>query len=818
MSRVGVTGLRPCYCGAPLRLGRTVRALLAAAAIAPAWGEAAPLRFAEDPPPGFETLTERQTAKIDVYFAERRIASVLARFDLTQVEIIDRDALLKALPALKERSAIEAALSSAMPTHADKVCGVHPKPGCGALQSDDIALILDAERFRADLFINPALLATDDGEANAHLPNPDTSPSAFGRWRQRVVSDGEIHKWRSTLDSTLARGRTRLESRLTLETHASATVDRSVLVYQGDHQEWQAGKLTSAGELVSLLNANDFLGLRLSSSLRTRKNLSSLEATPLEVFLPQRSRVEVYKDDELLTSRLLPAGPHRLDTSALPAGTYWVTVRITNASGERRETHLFSRTALLAPTNQPQYQVALGQLRNGHDSTDETDFVNLGGRFRLTRNPGLEAGHVHAMEKEHSTHAAVYSLFSGGFGYAGLTHATAQGLGGVAGLLVQAGDFGATLTLRNTGRAREVATSRENSARSLLLRQQYADLGLHASLAGGQLRVRGVWERRDDGSDEIQHALGFRRELWRNASSTLTFSADYRQTPAESAWMVSLSLHAANESGSYSAGINAPRAGATDEPDLSTDLQGTYVHDSTPGQTLTASAFAMLGRNARDIGLAMAYEAEQLRGYFDIQQSERQDGARPSLSAETETVFLISGAGIALGDGQGGNAGVVVEIDAPPSGHFEILVGGQKIATVTGSGRKAIPLQPFRSYEVTLKPIGDAFLDIDTAPRQITVFPGNIVRLHWEAKPLQVVTLRAVGTDGQPLGNARVTNLKEFAATDDNGWLQVEISGQQHIVLSPPRGPACRLALPALDAPGNKPITLGKLTCQPVED
>src|SRR3546814_15573297 len=70
-------------------------------------------------------------------------------------------------------------------------------------------------------------------------------------------------------------------------------------------------------------------------------------------------------------------------------------------------------------------------------------------------------------------------------------------------------------------------------------------------------------------------------------------------------------------------------------------------------------------------------------------------------------------------------------------------------------------LSALNEYTIGLKPEGAPQFDIETSRRSVTLYPGNVVRLRFEAKRVISLFGQVLAEDGSPLAQARVDRSEE---------------------------------------------------------
>src|SRR3546814_5492691 len=82
-------------------------------------------------------------------------------------------------------------------------------------------------------------------------------------------------------------------------------------------------------------------------------------------------------------------------------------------------------------------------------------------------------------------------------------------------------------------------------------------------------------------------------------------------------------------------------------------------------------------------------------------------------------------------------------------------------------------LSALNEYTIGLKPEGAPQFDIETSRRSVTLYPGNVVRLRFEAKRVISLFGQVLAEDGSPLAQARVEAGTDYAMADDRGYFTI---------------------------------------------
>ena len=86
-------------------------------------------------------------------------------------------------------------------------------------------------------------------------------------------------------------------------------------------------------------------------------------------------------------------------------------------------------------------------------------------------------------------------------------------------------------------------------------------------------------------------------------------------------------------------------------------------------------------------------------------------------------------------------------------------------------------------------------MPFDTAPKQVTLYPGNVARLDWTVTPLFILFARALDSHGAPIANADVNGPHGIGRTDAEGYFQIETRSGERLALSSRAGVPCEMAV-----------------------
>jgi hypothetical protein len=162
---------------------------------------------------------------------------------------------------------------------------------------------------------------------------------------------------------------------------------------------------------------------------------------------------------------------------------------------------------------------------------------------------------------------------------------------------------------------------------------------------------------------------------------------------------------------------------------------------------------------------------------------------------------LNQSAVIAALDGTAANAAFDVLIDEVPRGRLG------------AGGRLPIFLEAYRSYQLRLRPVGGSPVAYDSAPRTVTLYPGNVEQVRWQADPLVTVFGQAVDAAGAPIADAGIAVARGIGQTDAQGYFQVDAAADDILEFRYGNNRTCKVALAGMKAGGNY-ARLGRVVCR----
>lgn len=762
-------------------------------------------------PEGFEALAAEREMVLDAYSGGRKLGEVRARSSPGFIRFNDPAAVAGLIPELTRKSELTALLSGPLAANPAFACGRNRAEGCGMLPEGQFGVIVDEDRFRVDIFVSPDLLAKPDPNAVQYLPPPEAEPSLislFGATASGSSRGGEtLHLQNRSIASL---GSVRLRSDSSVSSDTELTFDN--LTLEADRGDWRytGGLFWAPGS--ELIGRRKIAGLGMATQLDTRQNKEALIGTPVSIFLQQPAKVDLLVDGKIVASRIYPAGNRLVDTTALPNGSYDLVVRIQeDGRPPRQEQRFFSKGSAMAPEGRPLYSMFAGLLPSsaqGLSLDGDTFFYEATAAFRLTPAFGVDAALLGTQHK---------AILEGGASYH-LARAQIR----LAALVSSSADYGAVLRISSLGQSRlsfsfDLRKVVSNDGKPLLPvtvsrgtfseepETGFADRGSYTQalsilgyrLGQANLRLTGLYRR--NGSQKANYSIGAAIDLpvVRTGRFDIMLQADARRTERDFASFVGARflINQGNLAFSGSGGVRhqSERPGANNQ--LVGEAQAAW-YKQTGGHSQLAADIAA----GRDVDGAYARASAYARTPLLNARADllRQFGGHRTTqyAATLDGGIVLTKSGIGIAGREMNDTAVIISLAGSEAGQsFDLLVDEVARGSLASGERLALFLEPYKIYELRLRPRGSGISSFDAAPKSVTLYPGNVSRVEWKVTPLFILFGRAVDAQGKPIGGADISGAHGIGRTDDGGYFQIETNRDDQLYLTQASGASCTMAI-----------------------
>lgn len=756
----------------------------------------APVRVASVAPGAFWMFTEPQRTMADVYYGGRLLLSTPVRYTLDTVEFLDAEQVIKSLPNTLAPSALLNHFQGEIPTNAALICTAPGQPeGCGKLEPDFIGVIFDESRFRADVFVHPDLLATPDPLAARYLPPPTSEDLSLVQGLGAVVSDSENGDALYGLygQTWIGDGRQRVFSFWNSTDRSDFSVGQ--LAWQRDYPDNQltAGLFESQFGLLRVMRRDPIAGVGFRRSLDTRLDIEDINGGDIQVFLANRSQVDILRDGRLLTSGFYEAGNQRIDSSRLPPGAYTIELRITDSAGQQRTiTRFFVKSSLMAPANHPLYFAELGRVLDRSSTTmfpeDAGTLLGRGGyQWRHSEAVGLSLAGAATEDEFMPELGAVWvgdRVDVGGEIYASTR-----------------GDTGAAVRGSHRWKAGTLSLVIQHSdaeARPLfdtdyhLVPDESVYIGLSASQAlwSGLVTASMYRSEAADNTESDGWSLGYSRSWRTGSSSALNAGAQLGAADSDMYAEVSLQWRFGHGNWQHTLRPILRESEVASRPDgAAFEAASVWQDNERFIDDLRAEFRASVDKDNSTLSFEGEHASEYGMARLGLQStSGEQDNGLVSAMADTNIV-ATSGE-IGFGSAQKGAAGLILDLRGVPADSLlDVLVDGRRQFTARGGRRVAVALPAYRTYRISLRDRGTAnYSRFEQDEQEVTLYPGNAVVLDWKIQQVVIVLGRLYRNvqlcDGltepcemtrEPMAGAVVRSGKAVAVVEDNGFFQLEM-------------------------------------------
>jgi len=763
-------------------------------------------------PPGFENLLEPQTTEVDVYFGGLFLLSTFATYTPTDLTFLQPDAVINRIPGLLDPAMAVDKFSSALPTNSELACLKKNQTNCGQLTTDSLEIIFDENRFRVDIFIGSPLLAVRGTDIDKFL-----SPSSAGVSLLHQISaaytgvEGKENIYNITNSTTLAYKETRLFVLSNVNGEEDFTVDTLALEREFSGRLYQAGFFRTNAANLLFVNETDFAGITIGSSLDTRNDLDQSAGNDLQLFLESRSRVGIFRDGRLISTKIYNAGNQILDTSQLPGGAYDVELVIRDSFGQiREETRFYVKTNDIPPLGQTLYFFNVGELTRKEidknlPTTTGVSLVRAGISKRLWQDFGAEVG-VMKQENDSVMEAGIFKL--GRIYDLNLNLAAGSN-----------DDFGLGFNARiRAGRTTLNANLRRtwiDKDRSIIGSETIqGNLNLSFPLGRGLLNLTG---RYNDQKDQTDRNYGIRYNFPVYTFGRSLLDVDFQVTRDNGNLLVLIGARLTRLQGQWRNEISSQYF--YDKPENLKKNSG-FINNMATNWNDGDRYISDVTWNMRavdeqnDQHLDTDFEVVSDKGRLNLDTSYSAETGQINYGASFATTFIANKNTVSFGGRSQARSALVMDIEGDvEDAYFDVQVNGAVRGSAKIGEKTVIGIQPYETYEVALVPRGDTLVDFNDQTQTATLYPGNVVTMTFKATRVLIAFGQIVDEEGKPVTNALIKGVIGLATTDEFGLFQAEIDSAVVELVVRTRTRECKVQLPQFDTE-DMVISLEELVCK----
>lgn len=787
-------------------------------------------------PAGFAELSAPQTLAVDLFFQNRRVGQVQVVAAPGSVRFLDPSVVAALVPGVAAREQLEKALEAPLAANEAAACQARTAmPSCGGLAPQSVGVVLDRDRFRLDLFVNPALLTVTAPVEESYIAAPDKVLSLINAISGSIFGSGRAGQTLAVQDRLIvASGRGRFVSDLYLDSKRGLKTDQALIQADIGERRYSAGLLYSSG--TDLIARRRLVGLSVASQMDTRRDKELLEGTPVVVTLGQRAKVEILQGGNVLSSRIYEAGNQWLDTSLLPGGSYDIILRIAEVGRPvREERRFFARNLHVAQAGHDIVFASAGFLAPQRSRK----------AFAISNEPYFEAGYGHRLASQIAVDGEVFAGQRAAFGQVGGNYFSPYGQMRVAGVASTSGAYGGLVQFssQNTGAFGMTVDLRRIVVQKgrMLDGQRPTDAAFPNPLDGQPLSVRasaGTFSQvtgyigysgrtrrigisgsyRSEGRSAGTYSFGptLRWDLLQSGPFRLSLDAEGAFTRRGRNGFVGLSLvrtgFGSNTTSRFGMRHTHEQLGRSQTNPVGLVAAAAQIDDFAGGRLDLGGGFE---RESQADTITASANLETPQGAVRGDLVQRVGGTAQYALGFRTLVTATSGKVMLQGKNEAQGA-VTVEVGGGrPSDRFEVIVDEAVVGTVRAGATVSVPLVPYREYEVRIRPVGSGVLGYDSQVRQVSLYPGSVARLVWKVEPKVAAFGRLVMPDGKPVRNAIIRSGEAIAQTDDRGYFQMEVTPASRLEVILPDARRCEATVAAIVREGAF-ASLDTMICTPV--
>ena len=742
-------------------------------------------------PEGFHDLAGPQTTVADFYYGGRYLTSATLTYTPDTVTIHDPAGLVSRIQNVSRTDSVEAALTGEIFSNPALACSSAGQSDCGRLTPDVAGLIFDSYRFRVDVFVAEPYLHTTLLEQSKYLPE---STSSLGMLQglsgavSGISGTDNNHDNYSLFGNTLIGWReNHLVANWDIATEQDFSFDN---LYLGrDANGWQigAGYMDQSGLMTTdFASGQSVLGVRIGSSLNSRMDMANVNSTPIPIFANGRRRVEVFRDDRLIYATNVEAGSQEIDTRSFPQGAYNVTVRVFDGSILTQEfTRFFTKSVRLPPSDEILWYLEGGEMtrRNQNEvlpgSTGQW-LLRGGIGKRIAENAGLELRTL-ANDDEQLGEA---EIFYQGDGWELTTKGMYSSEDARGAALEASMPFGPAYLSYYHRRLwnddYQLDPVNDNDTRLLGEGFENRTLSLSSGLLGGSFSASYSYNKQDnrDESEDI-YSFSWTKTIMRIAGHDISLQMRYSEKNDDKIGNLDLTVRRSTRGWNYSARSQNRWNKTGDESverDSGYNLDSRWYRDEfLNGKGEAGLRFDDTPGDGRTLGGDLRYEQTRFLAEANADYVDRNDDQYVNYTGRLETSFAINSSGAAIGGGRSSDSAVIVEVEGSEQAVFDVLVNGSTSGIARGGSKTVVPLSPYGTYGVSIRPRGINFHNYDQGEKIVTLYPGNVETVSYQSYEELVLLGKLVNSEGDALASAMIAGGTGFTRTDQYGIFQVRV-------------------------------------------
>jgi hypothetical protein len=751
-------------------------------------------------PPGFEQLLEEQTTVIDIFYGGVYLTSSLATFDNQTVTLLQPENVSTRIPDLIKPELLKEFLSQPLPGNESEVCYSQFQIDCGYLETDSVSYIFNRSTLQLWVFVAGEYLSTRPAMLSKYLPASTAGLTFINNSDVSFSLQNATFRNLNILNDTYISYKENIFSlKSVFSKNNNIEFENISLKRDFRGKEISAGLFRPENSGSRFQNSSRMLGISLMSSMLTRTDLDSSLGTQIQLFLPTRSLVEIYRDNILLTSSSYETGNQLINTEALPNGAYNIDLVIVDAAGNTTtQTQFYSKSSQIPPDDEFVYYMQAGEYYDQQDQLlidDNKNLVAKDNRFirggistRIKDNLSANLGFIH--EKYNSL--LELGLFRQGYNDQFQLNASFEDSG------ASALDFRYNYSSVLFGLNVSYLKVFNNQAISLLgnQKEQYnATLNMNTSY--GTFSVFSRSSESVDQQAKLNYGIRYRNSTFNIADTDINTQFELSENDGD---LVALFNFTIALDGKYGSTSISPRINYSDNKLTYSDLLAGNISSrwNFDKNAQHSTDYTLRANYAKNSSVEGRVNAQRKWGNANLTTRYVTNNKLLDITGRVKTSFASTLLSSTIGNPNNQNSGFMVKIQGDESidASYDIYVNGQSRATINSGESTLIPLSPYETYSISAQGVGNELVSVSKEIYTHTLYPGNFIDLQWRAKKIIVVLGMITDSQGSPLQNALLSNAEGLALTDSNGFFQAEIDANEEELLVRKNSTECTVSFP----------------------
>lgn len=774
-----------------------------------------------DIPESFRGLWGEQDELVEIRFYGRSLGIHRVRTTPTTVRFDSPDGLLDKIDINKERETkLKELMVNSFPRNGNMSCqGNSGEHSCNYIKTDTVAVIVDDADNVINLFIGDEFLASGDKESDYHQLSRN-SKKAFIHSQTINLSDSGNYK-NLSVSGTGSLGVT--DNSYTVfdwnanynrsDYHSYHEQSVSNMYFRHDiknryyYQMGRMGRSNLSQSIGGYFNFNilpvpDIDGVRIGTTQSYIKNTGKSVASPVKVMLTNFSRVEAYRNEQLVGVWYLNAGINELDTERLPDGNYELKLRIFEHDQFMREENIpFNKGRSSIGDTQWDAFVQAGDIINDNEryieeQENHRSAVNAGVRLPLTRNLSTQQGIAVIDGKDYyETSIHWNSGFMNGSLNGDFSFLVGDGARGNYQNMSYTDGF--SLSFYHNDKRVDDCGKNYNAGWSGCYESYSASLsipmhGWNTALAYSDTYSESVYRYDSLSDDDFLYPYRYkgRTQRWQLTASSVVKWMDYNIMPTigiynskQEQWTdkggyLSLAITRVNSHSSLNAGYSFSYS-RDNYASNDAFVEGRLTSNTNTGYRETSARISgnRYNTEGRVYG-RLNNRFGDLNGSFSINKNRKTHGSSHSLTAGYSSSFALTTDGLYWGGNATGltnlSGGIVkVKSNNPENNLLNVRGSSYGHYSLGGNDSVFIPVSALMPATLTIEENTNKAKNIDVmAPSRNTFFilPGNVYPVDVEANISFTYIGRSVDTNGRALSGAHILNAQNFVLDEEGGF------------------------------------------------